>query len=163
MKKYLVIGMLIGIISFTLYGCSNNTSSNNSSTQSVDEFIKQQKAKGEEIDKQYKEQIQKIDREQAQQPQIQDKASNLEIQDGHKTEVEGDYIYVRGRVKNIGKTPISYWKLTVEYLGVNGNVLNTSFTTSLETMQVGNMKEFEIMHKNQRDYAKTRMFIEEAR
>lgn len=87
--------------------------------------------------------------------------NDLEIQDGWTWEYDNGYDYVRGRVKNIGVSNISYFKITAEYMDSNGNVLDTDYTNDGEMIRSGNMKEFEIMHKSNPEHVKVRIFVEE--
>jgi len=87
----------------------------------------------------------------------------LEIQDGFKWEKDGDYMYVRGSVKNIGDIDISYFEVTVEYLDTNSNVLDSDYTNNGQLLKSGNMKEFEIMHKYDLKYKSVRVYVSEAR
>ncbi len=93
----------------------------------------------------------------------EDPINNLEIIDGWTWDREGNYTYIRGRVKNIGIRNIRYFKVTAEYMDQNYNVLNTDFTNSAEIIKPGNQKEFEIMHRYNREYKKVRIFVEEVR
>jgi hypothetical protein len=86
----------------------------------------------------------------------------LKIIDDWEVTRDGDYIYIKGRIKNIGKINVEYWKLTAEFLDKDGNVLDTDYTNSLEIMRPDNQKEFEIMHEYDPEYAKFRIFIEKA-
>ena len=45
----------------------------------------------------------------------------------------------------------------------NGNVLDTDYTNSGETIRPGNQKEFEIMHRVDNEYTKVRIFINEVK
>ncbi len=86
---------------------------------------------------------------------------NLNIQDGWRWTVERNYSYIRGRVTNKGDEDINYFKITAEYMDSNGNVLDTDYTNSGETIRPGNSKEFEIMHRHSSEYEKVRIFVEE--
>lgn len=87
--------------------------------------------------------------------------NKLEIQDGWKWTKDGNYTYITGRVKNMTDTNITYFKLTAEYLDSSGNILDTDYTNSGETIRPGAMKEFEIMHKYSDEYDKVRLIVEE--
>ena len=88
-------------------------------------------------------------------------SEKLIIQDGWQFTVEGDYNYIRGRVKNNITTNITYFKLVAEYLDDSGNVLDSEYTNSTNTILPGNMEEFEIMKKHNDQYKQVRIFIEE--
>jgi len=87
----------------------------------------------------------------------------LEIQSGWTWDVDGNYSYVKGRVKNVSNENISYFEVTAEYLDSAGQVLDSDYTNSGETLRSGNMKEFEIMHKHDSQYDKVRIFINDVR
>jgi len=87
----------------------------------------------------------------------------LEIQEGWTWEKDGDYNYIRGRVKNIGDKNISYFEITAEYLNSADTVLDSDYTNSSQTLMPNNMKEFEIMHKHDDNYSKVRIFVNEVR
>ena len=56
---------------------------------------------------------------------------------------------------------ITYFKLVAEYLDNSGNVLDSEYTNSINTILPGNMEEFEIMKKHNDQYKQVRIFIEE--
>lgn len=87
----------------------------------------------------------------------------LEIQEGWTWVEEDYYNYVRGRVKNVGNQDISYFEITVEYLDGDLNVLDSDYTNSGQTLKVSDMKEFEIMHRNDISYEKVRVSIGDVR
>jgi len=87
----------------------------------------------------------------------------LEIVEGWKWINDGDYTYIKGRVKNISDVSVDYFKLTAEYMDSNGNVLDTDYTNSGETIRPGNQKEFEIMHRVDNEYTKVKIFIDEVK
>ena len=86
---------------------------------------------------------------------------DLKIQDGWSWTAESNYSYIRGRVTNDGDKNINYFKITAEYMDSNGNVVDTDFTNSGETIRPGNSKEFEIMHRHSPDYHEARIFVDE--
>jgi len=73
------------------------------------------------------------------------------------------YSKINGSIKNIGTKTISYFAVTAEYLSDDGKVLDTSYTNSLEKIQPGNEKRFEIMHKHSPDFKKSRIFPSQVR
>jgi hypothetical protein len=85
----------------------------------------------------------------------------LQIQEGWNWEIDGNYNYVRGRVENIGADPINYFEVTAEYLDEDGNVLDSDYTNSGQTLNPGDMKEFEIMHRHSSEYKKVRIYVNE--
>lgn len=84
----------------------------------------------------------------------------LEIQPGWTWEGDGyNYAHVKGRVKNVSDRNITYFEVTAEFADDAGNILNTDYTNSGETIRPGNMKEFDIMHEMNSDYKKVRIFV----
>ncbi|HMT92320.1 FxLYD domain-containing protein [uncultured Thiothrix sp.] len=86
----------------------------------------------------------------------------MHIQDW-RWEKEGNYTYVRGRVKNIGDSTVSYFKITSYYKNVSGDIIDTDFTNSGEQLQPGMAKEFEIMHKESSEYKTVSIAIDTVR
>jgi hypothetical protein len=97
------------------------------------------------------------------QTESEDYINKLEIQEDWVWEIDGNYSYVKGRVKNTGNKNIRYFEVTAEYLDSAGRVLDSDYTNSGETLRVGNMKEFEIMHQDSNDYKEVRIFVNEVR
>lgn len=134
MKKNIYFVLLIVLFTTLLFGCNYQTSEINISQDEI------QTSNTEEVILKPK----------------------LEIINNWEVTREGDYIYIKGRIKNVGKISTEYWKLTAEFLDKDGNVIDTDYTNSLEVMRPDNQKEFEIMHKYDPAYAKFRLFIEKA-
>lgn len=88
---------------------------------------------------------------------------NLEIQDGWRWLIDGDYTYIRGRVKNTGTSNIKYFEVIAEYIGSDGTVLDTDYTNSGQILKPNNMEEFEIMHKKNYDYVKVQISVSEVK
>lgn len=151
MKRFMILTICI-ILCFSLFGCGSNTtySSSNTSNYESEPIISTVSIPSTEV---------------VTVPSTPEILPNsigcLEIQDGWKWEGESDYSYIRGRVKNISTYNVGYYKLTAEFLDDNGNVLNTDYTNSNDTIRPNNMQEFEIMHKYSEEYKKVRIFIEE--
>ena len=91
--------------------------------------------------------------------------NNMQIQnwDVVLSDSSGNYSYIRGRIKNVGDETVSYFKIKALYEDDSGNVLDTDYTNSVESMLPGMSKEFEIMHKNSDTYKKFAIIIEEVR
>ena len=87
----------------------------------------------------------------------------MKVVDGWTWSTKGNYSYVKGSVKNTSDSVISYFKVTAEYLDSRGNVVDTDYTNSGETVRPGNQKEFEIMHRENSDYDKVRVFVDEVK
>jgi hypothetical protein len=83
----------------------------------------------------------------------------LKILDNWTWTVEGNYSYIRGRVKNMSDKDMDYFEITVEYSDKAGNVIDSDYTNSGELLKVGNQKEFEIMHKDSKDYHRANIFV----
>lgn len=90
-----------------------------------------------------------------------DYIDKLEIQKDWTWQADGNYTYIKGRVKNIGDKTIRYFKITAQYEDKDGNVLDTDYTNSNENILSGNQKEFEIMHENNNDYYTCSIFVDE--
>jgi hypothetical protein len=87
-------------------------------------------------------------------------SDSLQIQQGWEWESTGyGYSTITGSVKNIGDKPIKYFEVTAEYKDENGNVLDTAYTNSAETIRPGNEKRFEIMHKHSPDFKKASIHV----
>lgn len=76
---------------------------------------------------------------------------------------DGNYDYVKGRVKNIGDRTVSYFKITAYYKDASGNIIDTDYTNSAENLQPGMAKEFEIMHTSSPEYQTVSVAVEEVR
>jgi hypothetical protein len=79
-------------------------------------------------------------------------SKELAIIDGWTWVTEDKYSYVRGSVKNIGKTAIKYFEVNVKYKDLNKNVLDSDFTNWNRLIQPGDAKEFEIKHHVNKKY-----------
>ena len=82
---------------------------------------------------------------------------------GWKWEYENDYDYVRGSVKNASSRTVSYWKVTARFLDKKGNIIDSDYTNSGETLLPGAAKRFEIMHAQIPQAKSARCFVEEVR
>lgn len=71
------------------------------------------------------------------------------------------YNYTTGKLKNISNKDIKYFEITINYIDSNGNVIDSDYTNSGQTLYSGNSKEFEVMHKNNDDYVKIEAFVSE--
>lgn len=91
--------------------------------------------------------------------------ANLEIQEGWtwETTLGESYSYIRGTVKNMGDTVINYFEVVALYKDAEGNVLDTDYTNSGETLRPGWSKEFEIMHRVRREYKKVSIYVQNVR
>jgi hypothetical protein len=61
--------------------------------------------------------------------------------------LDGDYFYVKGRVRNNGSSSVTYVKVQVELLDKSGTVMNTDWTYAVagEELAPGAAKTFETM------------------
>ncbi|MFA5974801.1 MAG: FxLYD domain-containing protein [Elusimicrobiota bacterium] len=88
-------------------------------------------------------------------------APKLVIQKGLSWTVDGNYTYVRGSVKNTGDAPARYFKVTVEYKNGKGEVVDTDYTNSTETVMPNAAKKFEVMHRNAPEFKTVSTFVDE--
>jgi len=88
--------------------------------------------------------------------------ANLEIEKGWtwQTTLGEDYSYIRGRVKNTGDTIIRYFEVVAVYKDAKGNILDTDYTNSGEILRPGWSKEFEIMHRDRKEYKKVSIYVQ---
>jgi hypothetical protein len=163
MKKLLIL-MLVVCLTINLIGCQSAMTN-----AQKDKIITETFAKGDiEATKQKIAELYKDDQEEAVSwliavDNLEDgKYKNkLEIQKGWTWDLDGDYTYVKGRVKNTGDKNITYFEVTAEYLDSAGNVLDSDYTNSGETIRPNNMKEFEIMHRHDEQYDEVQIFVNE--
>ncbi|WP_274366221.1 FxLYD domain-containing protein [Paenibacillus thermotolerans] len=88
---------------------------------------------------------------------VRNEANPIEILDT-KGEIDGDYIYVSGAVKNISKSTHSYIKVKVIYSDASDNVVDTDWTyASSEELRPGEQKYFEVMTKRRDGMEKFRV------
>lgn len=73
------------------------------------------------------------------------------------------YDYVRGSLKNNSDRTVTYWKVSAEFFDKKGDVIDTAFTNSMETLRPGASKRFEIMLSHPPGGKKFRAFVEEVR
>lgn len=91
----------------------------------------------------------------------QSTARSLSIQEGWTWKVDGyGFSKINGSVKNTGTAPIGYFNIRAEYLDDNDNVLDTGFTNSMERINPGDQKRFEIMHRHSDSFKKARLIVE---
>ena len=79
-------------------------------------------------------------------------SSKLEIQSGFTHRIDGNYIYVTGRVRNVSDSDISYFEVRIDFKDNNGNILNSDYTNDGLLLKPNDMREFEIMSKWDNDY-----------
>lgn len=89
-----------------------------------------------------------------------DKAKII-VKDGWSWSSDGDYIRCTGSVKNTGTRTVSYWKVTFEFMNRKGEVIDTDYTNSGETLMPGASKRFETMHSDVPGARKCRAYVEE--
>jgi len=65
----------------------------------------------------------------------------------HKAEISGNYIYIKGSVKNNAPYPISFIKLKVTFTDENGEVINTNtgYVNDSTALNQDEQKSFSIM------------------
>lgn len=173
MRKFLLI-ILCFLIVFTLTSCQENLEGfdeekdtqiikllNDGKTQEAKQRV-EELYKGE--DDKIAEWIKSIDKYNPIDNNIVLKDEQLlEIQEGWTWEKDGDYNYIRGRVKNIGDKTIKYFEVIAEYIDDKGNVLDSDYTNSGQQLYSGNMKEFEIMHEHDDKYSKVQIWVDNIR
>lgn len=91
-----------------------------------------------------------------------DQIYNLQIQDWEFT-TENGLDYIRGSVKNISSYDITYFKLVGEFKDGNGNVLDSEFTNSIQTIKPNSLEEFEIIKKHDDRYKNASVYIDKIR
>lgn len=74
-------------------------------------------------------------------------SAKLEIQQGHRYEVRGDYIYINGKIRNVSNSIVTYFEVRVDFMDDIGQVLDSDYTNDGLTLNPGDMREFEIMHR----------------
>ncbi len=74
---------------------------------------------------------------------------------------ERNYSYIRGRIRNDGNKIVRYFEIKAYYMDEYGKVLDSDITNNLDDLNPGMSKEFEIMHKNNPEYKKVSVVVEE--
>jgi len=90
---------------------------------------------------------------------VSDPIKTLEIQDNREITIENDYIYIRGRVKNIGDTDITYYELVIEYIDDNKNILASEMTNNNIVLKPGAMQEFEVLRRYKEEYVQSNIYV----
>lgn len=85
--------------------------------------------------------------------------SDIEIVDGWKWERDGNYIYIRGSVKNVSEKVISYFEITADFLNTNGDIIDSDMTNDGDELQPNTSRKFEIMHKYDSKFKKVKLRI----
>jgi hypothetical protein len=83
----------------------------------------------------------------------------LEIQPDRTIKIQNDYIYITGRVKNVGNKDINYFEVKCNFLDENDQVLDSDYTNDNLVLKPGEMREFEIMHRYKDEYEKYKLSI----
>jgi hypothetical protein len=91
--------------------------------------------------------------------QHNDLSYKLEIQSGFTHEIKDKYIYVRGRVKNVSDSDISYFEVRIDFKDNDGNVLNSDYINDGLLLKPNDMREFEIMSKWDNSYKQYELSI----
>lgn len=87
----------------------------------------------------------------------------LEVVKNTEAERRGDYIYLKGSVVNNSNKNVEYFKVLAEYKDANGNVVDTAYTNSGQTLRPGNEKRIEIMNRYGGNETDVNIVIEEVR
>lgn len=72
---------------------------------------------------------------------------DLHIESGWTWEKDGNYIYIRGSVKNVSDKTISYFKLSADFLDSKGNIIDSDWTNDGDGLKPNASQKFEFMHK----------------
>lgn len=92
---------------------------------------------------------------------LKPKTSDLQIEKEWIWEKDGDYIYIRGSVKNISEKTISYFKILAEFLDNNGNVIDSDWTNDGDDLKPNTSRKFEIMHRYDSNFKRVRLEVSE--
>ncbi len=87
----------------------------------------------------------------------------LTIQKGWTFTTEGDYYYVKGSVKNTGDISADYFEVVAEFKDSNGNVIDTDYTNSGQTIKPSNSKKFEIMYPYDSNIESVTIYVDDIR
>ncbi|MFS0657346.1 DUF3426 domain-containing protein [Niallia alba] len=83
----------------------------------------------------------------------------------HESEISGNYIYVKGSIKNNAPYPISYIKLKITFTDENGDVVNsnTGYVNDSTALNQDEQKSFSIMTEmiNPSDYKNYHIELED--
>ena len=60
---------------------------------------------------------------------------------------DGEHVRFKGNVKNWGDKPIRYFKIDILFHDASGNVVDTCYTNSAETLMPGWSKNWDTMHR----------------
>lgn len=77
---------------------------------------------------------------------------------------DGNYVYVKGRVKNTSAVPVSFVRVQAEFLNKSGEVVDSDWTYGVgaEILAPGDAKSFEIVREYSSDFARCRVWVLEA-
>lgn len=143
MKKIILILMIISIFVFSFTGCQSKAE------KEKELLIQKQVAEFNKGIEELKSQIEN------------DNELKLEIVDGFNWNKDGSYTYVFGSVKNNGVKDVSYFKVIVNYLDENDNVLDTSYTIGNQKLYAGDEVEFEVSNEHNDKYKSVSVLIDE--
>lgn len=145
MKKITILLVIVILSSGLFIGCENS------------------KERQYEEDKRIvQEELARMDRERERQ-EANKREGALEVVQSMEIEIRGGYIYLEGAVVNNSNKNVEYFKVTAEYKDANGNVIDTAFTNSRQTIRPGNQKRIRIMNRYGGDEVEVRIVIEEVR
>jgi hypothetical protein len=88
--------------------------------------------------------------------------NNMQIQSVN-WETKRDYIYITGRVKNIGDRTVRYFKIAAYYKNASGDVIDTSYTNSGQDLHPGMAKEFKIINEASPEYKNASVVVDEVK
>ena len=73
---------------------------------------------------------------------------DIRVNSDWTTDKSGDYIYIRGSVKNISHSKmISYFEVEAKFYDIYGNIIDSDWTNDGRDLAPGETRKFEIMHK----------------
>ena len=86
---------------------------------------------------------------------------DLDIEDGWTWEKDGNYIYIRGSVKNVGDDTISYFAVNADFLNADGDVIDSDWTNDGYELEPNESRKFEIMPEYDSSYKKVKLEVSE--
>ena len=88
------------------------------------------------------------------------KTSDLRINSGWTSKVKGNYIYINGSVTNISSNKtISYFEVEAKFYDAKGNVIDSDWTNDGDELEPNETRQFEIMHKYNRNIDEVKLSI----
>ena len=145
MRKITILLVLVILISSLFIGCESS-----------------KQRQYEEDRRVVKEELARRDRERERR-EANKREGALEIVKIAEVEIRGRYSYLEGAVVNNSNKNVEYFKVVAEYMDTYGNVVDTAYTNSGQTLRPGNQKRIRIMNKYGGNETKVNVIIEEVR